>query len=128
MRNSVTFLLKPQNAATKDKRLVSKKGTAVQDIRVKLYRFSRRELFLLLHSPKVVYGGQLGLAADACANFNRASGGGWASLAGRYFFMGYWSEVVKVTIEEKRISIAFLKFYAFLYAAQLSLDINELVY
>ena len=39
-------------------------------------------------------GGRIGLATDAFANGNRASGGGWGSPARRYYAMGYWLEAV----------------------------------
>ena len=39
-------------------------------------------------------GGRIGLATDAFANGNRASGGGWGSPARRYYAMGDWPEAV----------------------------------
>ena len=72
-----------------------------------------------------VIGGRIGLAADAFTNSNRASGGGWGSLSGRYYAMGDWSEAVKVAIEDETISIAFLEVYAILYAARIALVHRE---
>ena len=83
-RNSVNSLPKPQKAAARDKRLVGKEGTAVRDIRVILGRCARNEFLPPLRSPTVVYGGRLGLAAEACINGKRASGVGWGPLAGSY--------------------------------------------
>ena len=83
LRSSVNSPLKPQKAAARDKRLVSKEGTAVSEIRVMLGRCARNVFLPPLRSPTVVYGGRLGLATDACMNSNRESGGGWGSLAGR---------------------------------------------
>jgi len=125
LRNSVNSLLKPQKAAARDKRLVSKEGTAVSDIKVMLGRCARNTFLPPLRSPTTVYGGRLGLAADACMISSRASGGGWGSLAGRYYSMGDWPEAVKVAIERKKISIAFLEFYAILYAARMALVHRE---
>ena len=78
-----------------------------------------------LRSPTTVYGGRLRLAADACMDSNRAPGGGWGLLAGRYYAMGDWPEAVKVAIERKKISIAFFEFYEILYAAHIALVHRE---
>ena len=125
LRKSVNSLLKPQKAAARDKRLLSKEGTAVGDIRVMLGRCARNVFLPPLRSPTTVYGGRLSLAQDACMNSNRASGGSRGSLAGRYYAMGDWPEAVKVAIEKENISIAFLEFYAILYAACIALVHRE---
>ena len=111
LRKSINSLLKPRKAVARDKRLVSKEGTAVSYIRVMIGRCARNVFLPPLRSPTTVYGGRLGLAADACMNSSRASGGGWGSLAGRYYAMGDWPEAVKVAIERKRISITFLEYF-----------------
>lgn len=72
LRNFATSLLQSQKAATRYKHLVRKVGTAINDIKVILDRCARNELTPPLRSPKVVYGGRLGLAANACAFVNYA--------------------------------------------------------
>ena len=122
LRNSLTSILKPQPNVKHDVRLVRKNGTAVEDVKIMLDKCQRSDFMYPLRSPKVIYGGRLDLAADACMNSDRESGGGWGSLAGGYGSMGDWPEAIKVAIEARRVSIAFLEFYAFLYAAAIMLE------
>lgn len=62
--------------------MVSKEGTAVDDIEVILDRCTRNDFLPLLRPPTVVYGERLGLAAYAFMISGHASGGGWDSFAG----------------------------------------------
>lgn len=70
--NSITSLLRPQKAATKDTRLFIKKGTAVDDTKTILNRCVRNEFLPSLCSPTAVSGGSLSFTSDARLSRDRA--------------------------------------------------------
>lgn len=115
LRNALNANLKTQRNARSDFRLVSKNGRVVSDVHAVLKAIDDDVLLPLVRSPFSLHTGEIFCAADASMSEDEKSGG-FGGIAGDMYFFGEWPALDMDAIVKKFVSIAFLEFFAFLYA------------